>query len=181
MWLNMRARCLRKSNSHYHRYGGRGIRVCERWVNSFINFITDMGTRPSPKHTIERKDNDKDYTSSNCIWATHKQQASNKSNNLNITYRGKTQCLTTWAKELGIAVATLHRWVKLYPVEEAMQMTPKHQPIILTYNGDTKSVSEWAKALGIKKCVITTRLRRGWSVNAALTQKTHRGVRCQDL
>ena len=74
----MRWRCNCPKHPYYHRYGGRGISICERW-NSFDLFVEDMGPKPSPQHSIERVDNDGDYCPSNCVWATQTEQNKNKS------------------------------------------------------------------------------------------------------
>lgn len=77
-WKAMRERCRRKGHVQYEDYGGRGIKVCARW-NSFENFLTDMGKRPSDKHSLDRyPNNDGDYEPTNCRWATAKQQANNR-------------------------------------------------------------------------------------------------------
>jgi len=78
-WMDMVSRCYSKNNQSYHRYGGRGITVCKRWRNNFINFLNDMGLKPNPKLTIERIDNDGDYRPGNCKWETHAIQNRNKS------------------------------------------------------------------------------------------------------
>jgi len=78
IWLGMKSRCYYKKNIRYHRYGGRGITVCDRWLDSFENFFDDMGEKTSDKHSIDRRDNDGNYEPSNCRWATVKQQAENK-------------------------------------------------------------------------------------------------------
>lgn len=77
-WLNIRRRCYSPTATGYQYYGGRGIKVCDRWLNSFENFLADMGPRPSPKHSVERLNNDGDYSPDNCTWATKMEQAKNK-------------------------------------------------------------------------------------------------------
>lgn len=76
-WINMKSRCYYETGPHYDYHGGRGIRVCERWLSSFAAFYEDMGPRPSPKHSVDRRDNDGDYEPSNCRWATAKEQQAN--------------------------------------------------------------------------------------------------------
>lgn len=81
IWRNMKGRCLSSKHPDYKNYGARGIKVCDRWldpIHGYNNFITDMGERPSKKHSVERVDNDGDYTPKNCKWATPSEQALNK-------------------------------------------------------------------------------------------------------
>jgi hypothetical protein len=80
-WVNMRQRCLNPNHTNYKHYGGRGIKVCERWLD-FDNFLADMGRKPDPELTLERIDNSKGYEPANCKWATMKEQSNNTRRNL---------------------------------------------------------------------------------------------------
>ncbi len=74
----MKERCARPGNEYFARYGGRGIKVCARWRESFWNFVADMGPKPTGEHTLDRKDNDGNYEPGNCRWATPAEQGANK-------------------------------------------------------------------------------------------------------
>lgn len=77
-WTGMKQRCLNVNHDSYERYGGRGIIVCDRWLESFEDFLSDMGRKPSPAHSIDRRDNDGHYEPGNCRWATGSEQQTNK-------------------------------------------------------------------------------------------------------
>ncbi len=78
-WANMKNRCIDKNNKDYHRYGGRGIKVCERWLRSFVAFYADMGPKPFPEAQIDRKNNDSGYFPENCLWATPAENTQHRS------------------------------------------------------------------------------------------------------
>ena len=100
-------RCTNPKNSHYKYYGGRGIRVCDRWLESFENFYADMGEKPTKKHQLDRIDNDGNYSPENCRWVTLHEQAANRSNVFNLTIDGVTKTVLQWAKESEVGYGTI--------------------------------------------------------------------------
>lgn len=127
-WRRMLQRCYRQKARGYHRYGGRGITVCERWRTSFEAFFADMGEKPSGHRiSIERLNNDGNYEQGNCVWATPLEQSRNKSTTVRMTFDGRTQCLAAWCQELGIAISTI--WNRLnrgWSVERALTTPARH-------------------------------------------------------
>jgi hypothetical protein len=123
VWQSMLNRCRNKSTNSYQYYGGRGIKVCARW-RRFENFIADMGPRPTGKHSIERKDNDGDYTPSNCHWASTAEQARNRTDSFIIQYGGESKHLTAWRRDGGIPAHVLNRLARGWPLRAAVD-TPK--------------------------------------------------------
>lgn len=111
-WHSMIQRCTNPNNKDYRNYGGREITVCDRWRNSFQNFLEDMGEHPGSGYSLDRKDNEKGYCKENCRWATPTEQSRNKQNNLYMTYDGKRQLLVEWSEETGIPYKTL--WERSY-------------------------------------------------------------------
>ncbi len=102
IWADMRRRCNNPRNKNFHKYGGRGIKICERW-NDFANFLADLGPRPSMAHTIDRyPNNDGPYAPDNCRWATIKEQARNKRSNCRIEIDGVTRTAAEWGDVMGI-------------------------------------------------------------------------------
>ncbi len=111
-WEAMKQRCYNKNHNAYRYYGGRGIVICKRWLQSFINFFDDMGPKPFPSASIDRLDNDGPYSPKNCRWATNLEQGQNTSKTRMLTYNGETLCLREWARRIGIAHGTLHQRLK---------------------------------------------------------------------
>lgn len=103
VWSAMKDRCSNPNNPAFHNYGGRGIRVCERWL-SFANFLEDMGEKPEG-FSIDRKNNDGDYEPGNCRWATKQEQVNNMRVNRFITHRGFTLTLSQWCRTLGLPLS----------------------------------------------------------------------------
>lgn len=106
VWTGMWKRCINPNEKHYSRYGGRGIAVCDEWQD-FTVFYREMGTRPSPAHSIERRDNDLGYSKANCAWATPKEQANNTRRNVRLTFQGRTLTIAQWSGLTSLAYHTI--------------------------------------------------------------------------
>lgn len=125
IYQTMIQRCTNEKDDAYSRYGGRGIKVCDRWLESFENFYADMGPRPSPKHTIDRKDNEGDYEPGNCKWETW-----------DVQYRNRRQ--TVWYE----------------------------------FNGERLCQKDLCSKYNLDEATFAARLRRGWSLEKAVTTPT---------
>lgn len=107
-WAGMIARCTNPSHTAYANYGGRGIKVCERW-RSFENFLADMGNPPTLAHSIDRRDVNGDYTPENCFWATRAKQARNTRRNRFIEHAGQRLTVRDWEHKMGVKRGTFQR------------------------------------------------------------------------
>lgn len=106
VWQSMRRRCLTPTSKQYHDYGGRGISICRQW-DSFEQFISDMGPRPSAQHTLDRIDNDGNYEPGNCRWATRKEQQRNRRVTKRVTIGGREYLAADLAERYGLKVDTV--------------------------------------------------------------------------
>lgn len=123
VWLKIRSRCNSRSDKAYPQYGGRGIALCERW-NDFENFRSDMGERPSDKHSIERIDNNKGYSPDNCRWATADEQNRNTRQNRWITFQRRKYIISDLARHLGVDRKTLQHRVESGWTEAELSLPP---------------------------------------------------------
>lgn len=147
IWSKMKSRCYSPKVYNYHRYGGRGITVCDEWKDNFQAFYDwAIANGYADDLTIDRIDNDGNYEPNNCRWATMKEQANNKSNNVRITYKGKTQDIKQWSEELGIAYTTLFiRIHNGWPVEKAFfepvkEVANNRYPEVITEPGERRDL-----------------------------------------
>ena len=126
VWANMKERCLNPNHNSYHRYGGRGIQICDRWLESFKNFYDDMGPMPSGM-SLDRIDVDGNYEPGNCRWATSEEQANNRANNRVLEFDGRRQTVAQWAREIGVSKQALrYRILAGWSVEDALTTTIDH-------------------------------------------------------
>lgn len=119
-WASMKQRCLNPKHEFFNHYGGRGIQVCDSWLESFKNFFADMGECPEGL-TLDRIENDGNYEPANCRWATRFQQNSNRRNATLLTMDGETMCVSEWSRKTGIHQDTI-RWriSRGWTVEDAL-------------------------------------------------------------
>lgn len=121
-WVHIKQRCYNQKNNHFHCYGGRGITVCDRWLESFDNFLSDMGVKPSEKHSLDRyPDMNGNYEPGNCRWATDEQQARNKRNNVRIEFKGQSMVLTEWARFFRINHSSLRLQLNKMPFDQVYE------------------------------------------------------------
>lgn len=166
-WNKMRQRCSDPNNNRFAVYGARGIKVCKRW-QKFECFLLDMGFPPSESHSIERKDNDGNYSKSNCKWATRYEQANNRRNNRALLINGERKTLAQWGRISGLGMKVLwSRLKKGWPVDEHLL-----QPLnsrrnsftkLVEHNGMKKSITQWAKEYDLPYGVLFGRIRIGTS------------------
>lgn len=122
-WSQMITRCINTKGRKYKYYGGRGIKVCDRWRFSFDNFLADMGPKPSPTHTLDRyPDMNGNYEPSNCRWATKKEQADNRRSTIWIEYNGERLTVADWSRKLGVNDHTFRDYIAYgkTPIEALM-------------------------------------------------------------
>lgn len=177
IWINMRQRCNNKNSPSWERYGGRGIKVYSEWNMSFDKFMKwALTSGYKDELTIDRIDVNGNYEPNNCRWATVKEQANNKTNSRIETYNGISASVATLCEMFGKDHSLVNgRLQKGWSIDDAMDceigVWAKKKHHYLTFNGQTKSIQEFAHEYGFKRSIIGERLKRGWSVEEALTIK----------
>lgn len=172
IWLGMRSRCYNRNEPAFANYGGRGIAICERW-DEFASFLADMGEAPAGL-SIDRINNNGNYEPGNCRWATPAEQSRNTRQNVMLTFRGKTQCVTDWADEVGIADTVLRARLFSYgwPLERALTTGSKQFYSAQRHfevNGERITAIALERRLGLTNGAIRHRINSGWPLEKALT------------
>ena len=129
-WVNIKVRCYNKNAIKHKIYKENGIQVCQRWLDSFENFLEDMGRAPSSKHSIDRIDNNGDYCKENCRWATDIEQAQNTRKNVWIELEGQRKIKADWEKELGVTGSFIsYRLKKNIPFPEIVRQAREYKAV----------------------------------------------------
>lgn len=189
IWAGMVKRCTRPAAANYPHYGGRGISIFPPWRESLDRFASDLiaeiGPRPSPSHSLDRKDNDKDYAPGNVRWATQSEQLRNTRFNFVIAIDGIEKCLAEWSRESGVPIGTIKRrlargWdLRRAVFERPAEVVTKLMPGVQTEIRQRFAAGESKCALARRFCVSRARIReilsttRRRRVYASATRQSH--------
>lgn len=171
VWYGIKQRCYYKKNISYKNYGARGIKICQEWLDDFMDFYNwAMDNGYQEGLTIDRIDVNGNYEPSNCKWSTKEQQANNKRNNVNFTYDDKTMSLKAWCRYLGISYKTcMTRKHRGHSIEECLNLVPlndkrrktAHNANLYSYNNRIYSIKQLADRLGIPKHKLYYSIKHG--------------------
>lgn len=184
IWVQMKQRCLNPKSQNFPRYGGRGIRVCERWRNSFRAFYADLGARPRVGLSLDRKDNSGHYSCGKCSdcqanswlmnarWATRQQQQTNLRSNVRITHNGEMLCISEWARRASVPVSASALWRRIFvskwdmdkalstPTDQANEAIERRDRVRLTVEGVSYTAKEWAQISGLPYSTVYNHAKR---------------------
>ena len=179
LYHGMKSRCLNKNNRAYKNYGGRGIKICKRWLESFDNFYADMGEAPSKNFTLDRINNNGNYTPSNCRWASKTDQNNNTRNVRYFKYQGQRLTTRQWSIKTGIPKTCIDERLNLgWPLSKILT-TPSiigrnqygDNGIQYTCFGKTQSLQEWSNETGISLHALRKRINTyKWSIERSLKE-----------
>ncbi len=171
----MLTRCNDPKAKNYKNYGGRGIRVCERWM-VFENFLSDMGQPSGDRHisTLDRIDNNGNYEPGNCAWRTMLEQGNNKRTNRRVSMNGRTMTVSQWSRETGMDSALLYsRLNRGMSLEQAISEPVSNLKHVVLSDGTVTSAKEWAIKFGANTQTIYARVRAGWTLDRAFKTGPH--------
>jgi hypothetical protein len=168
IYNGMISRCLNKDYKSYKYYGARGINICDRWLKGFKYFLDDMGKRP-PGTSIDRIDNNGDYTPDNCRWAKPVQQIRNRRNTIKLSFNGKDMSLMEWSNLLDVPYGTLiARYKRGLSIEKILDKNVQDKKNLIFYQNKAMTLKAWSRHLGIKYGTVYKRFRSGWPIEMVL-------------
>lgn len=171
VWSSMKHRCSNPNNAHYKNYGGRGVSVCDDWVEFAPFYKWAISSGYEKGLTLERKNNDGNYSPKNCTWIPKPAQSLNRRTNLKIDLRGEVVDLKTACRRLGLNYGMVRNRIKNlgWSIEAALK-TPKtprnrYRAKLITFSGKTLSIAEWAREMGVEYKALYGRLYRGSAID----------------
>lgn len=171
IWAGMKRRCYNKNDKCYKDYGKRGISVCSEWKKDFLSFYNwAISNGYSDNLSIDRIDNNGNYEPSNCKWSTNVEQANNRRTTSYIIHNNKKYTAHELSKMSKCSQEYITELIKRgHSFEDITSRIPTDKKVFITYNNETHHIAEWAKIKGIKYPTLKGRLRRGWSIERALS------------
>lgn len=167
-WYSMHQRCLNPEKDNYSSYGGAGISICERWLESFDNFMDDMGERPEGM-TLDRIDSSGNYEPSNCKWSTYSEQTINTDSTFWINDNGKNICLSYFSKKYGIPSTTIKYRIKKGETLDELKRKPDEKLIYnIEYNGVVYGLRSICREFDLPKTTLARKRSQGMTVEQAL-------------
>ena len=170
-WADMRRRCNNPNRPQYARYGGRGIKVCDRWQTSFADFYADVGPAPSKEHILDRVDNDGNYEPGNVRWASARDSTNNREVTLHVEVDGMQLPVTVAAELLGCTDAALRARLKKGDSPERAGRAPRKMNVTYEVDGVSKTLPQWARTTGIHPSTLKWRIRSGFSMKEAINAR----------
>lgn len=173
-WEGIKQRCTNPMASNFKEYGGRGIKLCDRWID-FPNFVEDMWPSWAKGMSLDRITPNSNYSKEECKWSTPKEQANNRRTNVLMSINGTTKTRMQWSEEFGVPYTTIRSrinsgWTPEKAVSEPIRKQEKGNIVgNLEFRGKSQSVKEWALDIGLKPSILYLRIKLGWSVEKTLT------------
>ena len=171
-WQHMRSRCFVPGDPAYKYYGGRGITVCDAWRHDYLAFLSCVGRKPSPCHTLDRIDNNGNYEPGNVRWATPTMQSRNSRGNRIVEINGESMCITEWSERSGTPRDSIQRRLEAGWSPEKAVFTAgdgRFRNHEITINGESCSAMEWGRRTGQNGRTIMSRISKlGWTPEEAV-------------
>lgn len=177
VYISMKARCYSKKQDMYQAYGGRGISVCDEWLESPMSFVEwGLGNGYRKGLTIDRIDVNGNYHPDNCRFVDQTTQARNRRYNRMLTFNGETKCMEEWSKITGISSANIQVRIDRcgWSVERALSEKPIERKQLYSYGGQSLSINDWAKMAGVSPSTISRRIKNGQSLSAPPVSRENR-------
>jgi hypothetical protein len=174
-WCSMKQRCLNAESEGFENYGARGIQICQRWRDSFENFIADMGPRPTEAHSLERRDNGGNYDPDNCYWATSVQQNSNKRSIELHEFNGVKDTMSGWARFFCMEFHVLQRRMQKQGMTLEQAIAPQPDDHLYEYDGIKDTLSGWSRTLNIGRSTLHDRVvYQGLTIEQAIDRPKYK-------